>query len=116
MLTEHLYADMPEEKLKIKKDKWYEEKNIKITIGDAVKAISSKEKKVTLESGKEYNYDKLILATGSECFIPPIKNAALDGVFTIRSMKDTENVKEYVKKCKRAVVIGGGVLGLGEWA
>lgn len=112
MLTEHLYADMPEEKLKIKKDKWYEEKNIKITIGDAVKSVSAKDKKVTLESGKEYLYDKLILATGSECFIPPIKSASLDGVFTIRSMKDTENVKEYVKKCKRAVVIGGGVLGL----
>lgn len=112
MLTEHLHADMTEEKLKIKKDKWYEEKNIKLIIGDTVISVVAKDKKITLSSGKEYSYDKLILATGSECFIPPIKNSVLDGVFTIRSMKDTEAVKEYVKKCKRAVVIGGGVLGL----
>lgn len=112
MLTEHLHADMSEEKLKIKKDKWYEEKNIELITEDAVVSIIPESKKVILLSGKEYLYDKLILATGSECFVPPIKNAALDGVFTIRSMKDTENVKEYVKKCKRAVVIGGGVLGL----
>ncbi len=112
MLTEYLYADMTEEKLKIKKDKWYEEKNIKLITGDTVVSVAAKEKKVSLSSGRECSYDKLILATGSECFVPPIKNAALDGVFTIRSMKDTENVKEYVKKCKRAVVIGGGVLGL----
>lgn len=112
MLTEYLYADMTEEKLKIKKDKWYEEKNIKLITGDTVVSVAAKDKKVSLSSGRECSYDKLILATGSECFVPPIKNAALDGVFTIRSMKDTENVKEYVKKCKRAVVIGGGVLGL----
>lgn len=112
MLTEHLHADMPEEKLKIKKDSWYKEKNIELITGDTAVSIILKDKKIVLLSGKEYSYDKLILATGSECFIPPIKNAALEGVFTIRSMKDTENVKEYAKKCKRAVVIGGGVLGL----
>ena len=112
MLTEHLYKTMPKEKLDVKKDSWYEDKNIKLLTGKEVQTLIPSEKKIILADGEEKKYDKLILATGAECFIPPIKNADLDGVFVIRSLKDTEKVKSYAQKAKRAVVIGGGVLGL----
>lgn len=112
MLTEHLYETMSQEKLTVKKDSWYEEKNIKLTTGNTVASIVPKEKKIVLADGKEMEYDKLVLATGAECFVPPIKNVQLDGVFVIRNLQDTEDVKTYVKKVKSAAVIGGGVLGL----
>lgn len=111
-LTEYLCEDMEMDKLKIKKDSWYEEKNIKLTTGVRVENIDTENKKATLSNGEVREYDKLILATGAKCFVPPIKNADIDGVFVVRNMEDTEKVKEFAKSCKRAVVIGGGVLGL----
>lgn len=112
MLTEHLYETMPKEKLAVKKDSWYEEKNIEMITDNSVQTLVPNEKKIVLADGTEKKYDKLILATGAECFLPPIKNAALEGVFVLRNIKDTEDVKAYAQGAKRAVVIGGGVLGL----
>lgn len=111
-LTEYLCEDMQMDRLKIKKDSWYEEKNIKLTKGVRVTSIDNENKKVVLSNGEVKEFDKLILATGAKCFVPPIKNSNVAGVFVIRNMEDTEKVKEYAKNCKRAVVIGGGVLGL----
>lgn len=111
-LTEYLCEDMGMDRLKIKKDSWYEEKNIKLTAGVRVVSVDTNNKKATLSNGEIRDYDKLILATGAKCFVPPIKNADIDGVFVIRNMEDTEKVKEFAKNCKNAVVIGGGVLGL----
>jgi len=63
------------------------------------------------------SYDKLILAIGSVPNIPPIKNAREmvgKGVFTLRTIDDTLEIKEYIEKskAKKAIIIGGGLLGL----
>jgi nitrite reductase (NADH) large subunit len=55
---------------------------------------------------------KLLLATGGTSFIPPMKGAELDGVFTLRTWGDAEKIKEFAQRSRQAVLIGGGLLGL----
>ena len=82
-----------------------------------VTAIDRKNKNVTVEShGKRYteSYDKLLIATGAEPYRAPFPGAALPGVFTLRSLGDAKAIKSWITErgVKKAVVIGGGYIGL----
>ena len=60
----------------------------------------------------EESYDYLIIATGSRPFVPPMEGFAGPGAFLFRTIDDCDRIAEYAKECKKAVVIGGGLLGL----
>jgi nitrite reductase (NADH) large subunit len=60
----------------------------------------------------EAPYDKVIIATGSRPFLPPLEGMDKAGVFQFRTVDDCEHIAAYAKRCKKAVVIGGGLLGL----
>lgn len=91
---------------------WYQEKNIRFVGGDLAVNIQRREKKVITKSGLEIEYDRLILATGSRPFIPPIKGKDVEGVISFRDIYDVNTMIEYSTAKKNAVVIGGGLLGL----
>ncbi len=57
-------------------------------------------------------YDKLIIATGASPIIPPIKNNCFKNIFTVRKIEDAINIRKQLKHTKRAVIIGGGYIGL----
>ena len=84
----------------------------------SVEAIDRTAKKVRvrdLASGREYEetYDKLILATGAAPFRPSIPGIELPGVFTLRNLEDTDQIKEQVDRgVKQAVLLGGGFISL----
>lgn len=71
---------------------------------------------VDLLSGKEYDerYDKLVLSPGAEPLRPAIEGIGSDKIFTLRSVPDTDKIKTYIqrRKVKRAVIVGGGFIGL----
>ena len=90
---------------------WYEENHITLHAGKRVTGID-REKRLVLADGIEEPYDALVIATGSKPFVPPIHGTTLHGVFVFRTLDDCRNIAEYAKKSKRAVVIGGGLLGL----
>ena len=90
---------------------WYEENHIKLHAGKRVTGID-REKRVVFADGIAEPYDALVIATGSKPFVPPIHGTTLHGVFVFRTLDDCRNIAEYAKKSKRAVVIGGGLLGL----
>ena len=75
-------------------------------------AAFDEKKNVTLDGGSALPYTKLIFALGSESFIPPIPGHDQEGVVAIRRIGDVEKVQAMGSALKRAVVIGGGVLGL----
>ena len=80
---------------------------------DEVIAVDTENRKLTLKNSEEVEYEKLVFATGSEPFVPPITGHNLDGVVTIR--KDLEYIKkinEPLKKSKNVVVIGAGFIGV----
>ncbi|MBV4431781.1 FAD-dependent oxidoreductase [Clostridium tyrobutyricum] len=111
-LSDYLATSIPDDKFYVTGPKWYDENNIELILNTSVKSINSKSKKIYLSNNKELSYDKLILANGSVNFIPPIKGNDKKGVFTLKFLKDADNIKEYMNKSKNAVVIGGGLLGL----
>lgn len=91
---------------------WYVENDIELITGELIINIDRENKKVTSHTGLEADYDKLILATGSSAFVPPIKGSEMQGVFVYRTIEDLEAIIEYGKTSKKAAVLGGGLLGL----
>ena len=91
---------------------WYAENDITIHLEDKVVTIDRENKTVTSAKGVEVAYDKLILATGSSPFVPPVPGIEKDGVFVYRTIEDLDGMMEHAKKAKTAAVIGGGLLGL----
>ncbi len=92
--------------------KWYETNNIKFIAPVVMDIIDTKIKEIKLNTGDVIAYDKLVIASGSESFMPPIKNNNLKGVVTLRTYKDAIKIKNFMKQSKKAVIIGGGLLGL----
>lgn len=111
-LTEYLSKDFREEELLVNKDSWYEEKNIKVLLNKIVEKIDIDNSKIRLDDGVEIGYEKLLLATGSRPFIPPIAGKFKQGVLALRTLRDLRYIRNYFDKCKNITVIGGGLLGL----
>ncbi|MBS4216369.1 nitrite reductase large subunit NirB [Neobacillus rhizophilus] len=91
---------------------WYRENNIQLYTGESVVKIDAKAKRVISDQGREVEYDELIIATGSKSFILPIAGADKQGVTGFRDIHDCEMMIKSSKEYKKAVVIGGGLLGL----
>lgn len=97
---------------------WYDSHGIELHTGTSVIKIDEANRKVVSDKGEDYHYDKLLIATGSRPFIPPIKGIETtdrnlrSGVFTFRNLDDTKNMMEWAQKSRKAIVIGGGLLGL----
>lgn len=100
------------EKLYLHEGKWYEDRNLELLLNHKVTGINTDTKTVLIENGDELPYDKLILASGSASFVPPMPGAHLNGVTTLWSMQDALDIEERLKTAKRGIVIGGGLLGL----
>ncbi len=91
---------------------FFDRNGIELHSGDPVAAIDRVNRRVTTRSGAEYEYDTLILATGSNPFVPPIPGRERPGVFVYRTIEDLEAISEAGRNSTRGVVIGGGLLGL----
>lgn len=91
---------------------WYEKNQIDLHLETNITGIDLPQKSVVTENGERYQYDKLLLATGGTSFVPSIKGAELEGVFTLRTLGDAQKIREFVQKSRQAVLIGGGLLGL----
>ena len=91
---------------------WYADKGIRLVAGDPAVRIDRPRKQVYTEKGEVISYDRLILATGSKPFVPPIPGSDLKGVLSFRDIYDVNTMLDYCKTKKNAVVIGGGLLGL----
>jgi nitrite reductase (NADH) large subunit len=91
---------------------WYEERGIGLRLGVRVSSIDLERQTVTGDDGSVAPFDKLLLATGSSPLIPPISGVEKDGVFVFRNLDDTRALLERSGAGVKAVVIGGGLLGL----
>ncbi len=90
----------------------YEEEGVRLHLGERVERIFPDMKKIITSKGGVYSYDKLVLAVGSTPYIPPIKGVEKKGVFTFRSLRDVYEIMDMARVSKRAIVIGGGLLGI----
>jgi len=91
---------------------WYAEHGITLHLGKKVTDVNRRRRLVVAEDGTEAEYDRLLIATGSNPFIPPLPGRDLEGVIAYRDIADTHTMIDAATRYRHAVVIGGGLLGL----
>jgi nitrite reductase (NADH) large subunit len=91
---------------------WYEKNQIQLRLGVRITEIDPLAKTVTGDDGSVTAFDKLLIATGSNPLIPPMDGTKKEGVYVFRNLDDTRALLERAGKGVKAVVIGGGLLGL----
>jgi nitrite reductase (NADH) large subunit len=102
----------PPEKLFLRLPAWYEEQRIALRQGVRVEGVDAAKARLHLADGDDLSYDTLLLATGARPFVPPFPGADLAVVRTLRRMDDAVALRDRIPEMRRAVVIGGGLLGL----
>lgn len=110
-LAEVLADEGMEEKILLHPQDWYDKNNIHLSLDTHVMSIDTQNKKIVLEGGR-VPYDKLILATGSKSFVPPIKGVEHKGVYTLWTLDQAKELRSELNKKDNVIVIGGGLLGL----
>jgi nitrite reductase (NADH) large subunit len=111
-LNELVSGDVSEDQLIAKKDSWYEDRGIHVQLGKRIVEGGPAAGAVITQDNQRIMYDRLLIATGSHSFIPPIKGADRKGVFALRSIQDARDIVGWAKGIDRVVLIGGGLLGL----
>jgi nitrite reductase (NADH) large subunit len=135
-LWEFLADEIEQQTLYFRPLEWYAAKGIQVHLGARVTALDPAEHRLTLADEGSIHYDRLLLATGAQPFVPPFAGADKDGVFTLRTLDDARAIKAYAcgepfgyalrlrsgqaqdrrrrtaGGIRSAVVIGGGLLGL----
>ncbi|OCG21028.1 nitrite reductase large subunit [Gilliamella sp. wkB108] len=106
------FSDHTAEALSLVREGLYEENNINILLSERAILINRQRKEVHSQTGRIVAYDKLIIATGSHPWVPPIKGANGPDCFVYRTIEDLNAIKECASHCKTGVVVGGGLLGL----
>ncbi|MBC7318266.1 NAD(P)/FAD-dependent oxidoreductase [Candidatus Bipolaricaulota bacterium] len=91
---------------------WSEKRGIEYRLTQAAVSLDLKRREILLSSGKIVPYDRLLLALGAEPIRPKIPGVDLPGVFTLRTAADVERIRTWSAGRTRAVVLGGGWLGL----
>lgn len=118
MLSQVLNGSQDVRQILLHPREWYEWQGITLHGGVTVTEIDREAKTVTGDNGLTVPYDKLLIATGSRPFVPPMEGLKTPdgdpkpGVFVFRTLDDCRRITGYANKCQKAVVIGGGLLGL----
>ncbi|MCI7349405.1 MAG: FAD-dependent oxidoreductase, partial [Ruminococcus sp.] len=108
-----LKGQVTEENMRYRNADFYEKNKVTKMLGKRVASINADKKEVSLESGETVSYDKLMVATGSKPFVPPM--TGLDRVakkFSFMKLDDEKAVKEAVFDGARVLIVGAGLIGL----
>jgi len=113
MRLSNLIGDTPNlDKLYIRKPEWYSNNNIEVHLDQKVISIDTEKRSVSIENGNTVFFSKLLIASGSSAFVPPVPGRNLPGVFSIRSLDDIKRFNDFIVNKSQCAVIGGGLLGL----
>jgi NAD(P)H-dependent nitrite reductase small subunit len=112
LLSPLLAGETEREAIMLHSLEWYAERGITLHAGDAVVSIDRRQRRVISAGGLVAGYDRLLLATGSDPVRLKVKGHDLPGVFYFRNLDDVDGMLQQAGSAGRAVVIGGGLLGL----
>jgi nitrite reductase (NADH) large subunit len=112
LLSSLLAGDIAEGDLALKPANWFEANGLRTISGTSVTSIDRHAHSLTLADDTRIEYDLLILATGSDAIRLPVPGHDLPGVVTFRDLADVERIRASMTSGAKAVVIGGGLLGL----
>ncbi len=111
-LTRYLAGEVQRNDLYLHPENWYPDNKVTLRRNCTVQAIHPAEKRILLAGGEEIPYDKLVLANGAHPFTPPFAGIQRRNVFTLRTLKDADDILAASQGGKRCICIGGGLLGL----
>ncbi|MEM7871757.1 nitrite reductase large subunit NirB [Morganella morganii] len=100
------------EELSLVKPGFHEKHNITVLTNERVITVNRQEKVLHTNTGRTVHYDKLVIATGSYPWIPPIKGSDTRDCFVYRTIEDLNAIEACARRSRKGVVIGGGLLGL----
>jgi len=114
LISYYLGNKVEEEALSYRPDHFYDLNKVQAFLGDKVVSLNCREKQVVLEDKTYIQFEKLLLATGGSAIMPQMPGQNLAGVFTFTTLDDAQRVKKFIAthQVKKAVVIGGGLIGL----
>lgn len=111
-LIELLAGRVAPENMPFYPEEWYQKRGLHVVLSRRVGQLKPRSREIILANGESVSYDRLVLATGARPWVPPITGADTEGVYTLRSMDDALALRDRAREGKRAVVLGGGLLGL----
>ncbi|MDD2414828.1 MAG: FAD-dependent oxidoreductase [Eubacteriaceae bacterium] len=113
LISYWLEGRVDQEQMKYRDDDFYEKNGVTTRLGTTVTGIDEGTHMVTLDNGETVSYDKLLLATGSSPFVPPIEGKeTAQNAFTFTTMEDAQGVKACLTPESRVVILGAGLIGL----
>lgn len=112
LLPNYVRHQISRDQMFLKKPQWYEEKKIDLVKGARAQRLEVSRKIVTLSNGEEIEYGKLLICVGGYVVQLSVPGADADEVVYMRTVEDGEKIIEKSKGAKRAVIIGGGFIGL----
>ena len=113
LISYRLKGDVTEKQMSYRPADFYKANGVETMLGKRAVSIDSKTKEVSLESGEKIGYEKLLIATGSKPFVPPMDG--LDSVknkFSFMKLDDVKGIGKVVKKGAKVLIIGAGLIGL----
>ncbi|MFH1169292.1 MAG: FAD-dependent oxidoreductase [Chloroflexota bacterium] len=116
LISHHLAEGRPLEKMLFRPADFYEQNAVQTMLGSKAQRLDVAAHTVELEGGRIITWEKLLLATGGLPIVPPIKSVERDGVFTFTTLDDAKAIDRFLdrfgSRARRAVVIGGGLIGV----
>ena len=100
------------ERVSLRPDSFYEKNNVTMKLNTRVSGLNIGEKVLSTEAGEHIPFSRLLLATGGEPFMPPIKGIDGNGVYNFTTLNHAHQLLDLAKSIHRVVVIGGGLIGL----
>jgi NAD(P)H-nitrite reductase large subunit len=115
LISYYLSGKVKPENMNYRDESFYKSRNIKVLLNTQAQKIDVVKKETAVNGGKKFSYDKLLIATGSSPFIPPIKNLNLSkqkNVFTFLTYGESKRLKEKITPKSKVVILGAGLIGL----
>ncbi len=110
-LIEYISGKVSLEEIIIHDESWFKEEEIGLKLDEPAMGINPG-KKMVFTSERRYYYDRLLITTGAQPFLPPVMDNEEKNIFTLRDIEDVESIRQKAENSNKAVVIGGGVLGV----
>tara|TARA_R110002073_G_scaffold25714_3_gene84898 strand:- start:2214 stop:3425 length:1212 start_codon:yes stop_codon:yes gene_type:complete len=109
---QYLSGELPLEKVFVRPEKFYTDKNVDLRLNTRVEAIDPEKHTVTTTTGDTINYEKLMIATGSRPRILNIEGSDLEGLHYLRTIADVDGIRNAMAENINIVIVGGGYIGL----
>ncbi|MDD1755638.1 MAG: FAD-dependent oxidoreductase [Methanomassiliicoccales archaeon] len=113
LLPGYISGRVSEKSLTYRPSSFYERNGVSLFLGRRATSLDPSERKVQLDDGSRLGYGRLLLATGSSALLRSLKGNHLPGVHLLRTIEDAQSISEEAARARSAVVMGGGLVGIG---